>query len=340
VVRPPAGLDGRGARPLDPGHLGLRLAGTTTFGLATEDAELLRAAPQALRRLDQPRYLDWDGADAYADSIEGALLLLNRFPEAEGVRGLEKVLPLFLGKPGDDGVVEGWYGDGDYALTALMAALYYTPGACCRPWRPDVGLGTVPDGPGARVRLTAEKGWKGRLHFDRPRHRLHFRLPRNYPRLNEFPERFTVEPAAEYRARLGAGREVVPPGAGLAGGWPWRCRPEERWPSRCGRKVRPGRPSPDPAAASSLPSRPTRINGPHPVRGGVSACPSHPLFREPSGKVLDLGLRRVTIPLYCPKRVRGTFPRRVHNTGIVSLAPELPLLASRCSPEPDFPNPL
>ncbi len=201
-----------------PDTWGYALAGTTTFGLATEDADLLRAAPQALRHLDRPRYLDWQGADAYADSIEGALLLLNRFAEPEGFRWLDNVLPLFLGKQTDDGVVEGWYGDGNYARTALMVALYHTQGTSCRPWKPDLRFGAVRDGKGVRVVLAADKGCQGKLVFDRPRHRLHLKLPVNYPRLNEFPEWFTVEPEGRDRVRVATGEEVVRSGTELAEG--------------------------------------------------------------------------------------------------------------------------
>jgi hypothetical protein len=201
-----------------PDTWGYALAGTTTFARASDDAELLKAAPQALRRIDRPRYLDWHGADAYADSIEGALLLLNRFPEPEGFGWLEKVLPLFFGKQQDDGVVEGWYGDGNYARTALMVGLYYTQGTMCRPWRSDLCFGTVREGKGLRIAVSAEKAWQGKLVFDPQRHRLHLKLPVNYPRLNEFPEWFTFDPAQQYQVRVGAEKEVLLSGADLARG--------------------------------------------------------------------------------------------------------------------------
>lgn len=203
-----------------PDTWGYALSAALTFGRATEDAALVEAARHALRHLNQPRYLHWDGADAYADSIEGALYLLNRLPTPEGFGWLEQVLPLFLGRQRDDGIVEGWYGDGNYARTALLAALYYTQGATVRPWKPDLRLGAVRQDDELRLALSAETDWEGWLRFDAPRHREHFRLPVNYARLNEFPEWFTVEPGATYRLRLGngAGRRVT--GAELARGLP------------------------------------------------------------------------------------------------------------------------
>ena len=185
-----------------PDTWGYALSAALTFGRATGDAALIEAARHALRHIDQPRYLHWSDADAYADSIEGALYLLNRLPTRQGFDWLEKMLPLFLGKQSESGIVEGWYGDGNYARTALLAALYFTQGATCRPWRADLHLGAVREGDTLHLLLSAEKDWEGQLRFDTPRHREHVRLPANYARLNEFPEWFAPEPAARYEVKV------------------------------------------------------------------------------------------------------------------------------------------
>jgi len=203
-----------------PDTWGYALSGTVTFGMVTGNASLKEAGIFALKNLDKPRYLDWAGADSYADSIEGGLLLLNRFPRKEGFHWLEKVLPLFLGKQQEDGIVEGWYGDGNYARTALMAALFYTQGARCQPWRNDLRFGAVRQGKTLRLAITAPKEWQGRVFLDVPRHRLNLRLPFNYPRLNEFPEWFTVEPTAAYGVKLNGGQELIRTGRELAEGIP------------------------------------------------------------------------------------------------------------------------
>lgn len=210
-----------------PDTWGYALAAAHTFGTATSDAALLAAVRRALQHIDQPRYLHWSDADAYADSIEGALYLLNRLPTREGFAWLEKMLPLFLGKQRDDGIVEGWYGDGNYARTALMAALYFTQGATCHPWRSDLRLGAVREGHTLQLALTADKDWAGTLRFDTPRHREHLRLPVNYARLNEFPEWFTVETAFGYQLKIGHERSRRVTGAELAGGVPLRLKTGE-----------------------------------------------------------------------------------------------------------------
>jgi hypothetical protein len=199
-----------------PDTWGYALSATATFALATGDGQLLDSVKAALRNVDKPRYLDWNGADAYADSIEGATYLLNRFPSRETVNWLEKVLPIFLGKQRDDGIVEGWYGDGNYARTALLAARYYTQGTMARPWRADLRFGAMRDGDSLTLLVTAEKDWQGKIMFDQPRHRLNLRLPMNHLRLNEWSEWFTVKSDRQYRvksdgsaARIMSGDELV-----------------------------------------------------------------------------------------------------------------------------------
>jgi dienelactone hydrolase len=207
-----------------PDTWGYALAAAHTFGTATGDPTLLAAVRRALQHIDQPRYLEWNDADAYADAIEGSLLLLNRVPEREGFAWLDKMLPLFLGKQRDDGIVEGWYGDGNYARTALMTAFYFTQGATCQPWRADLRLGAVREGDTLHLALSAEKDWEGTLRFDTPRHREHLRLPVNYARLNEFPQWSTVEASETYHLRLASEDARHVTGAELGRGIPMKLK--------------------------------------------------------------------------------------------------------------------
>ncbi len=201
-----------------PDTWGYAMAAAHTFGTAVGDSALTEAARQALRGVHRPRYLLWSDADAYADAIEGALLLLNRMPEPAGFAWLESMLPLFLSKQREDGIIEGWYGDGNYARTALMTGLYYTQGVTCQPWRPDLRVGAIREGATLRLVLAADHAWEGTLRFDVPRHREHLRLPVNYARLNEFPEWYTVDAAREYRVVVGSEPPKVRTGRELSGG--------------------------------------------------------------------------------------------------------------------------
>lgn len=206
---------GRVLDPATPDTWGYALCGVATLGGANGKGYGGKTARMALRHLTQDRYLTWDGADSYADSIEGGLILLNRFPEPAGFAWLERVLPIFLGKQRDDGVVEGWYGDGNYARTALMAGLYFTQGVRCIPWNDKIRFGAVRCGQDLQLGAQSDEDWEGRFVLDRPRHRLHLNLPIDYPRLNEFPEWFTVEDDAEYAVAIDGRKPVIVTGAKL-----------------------------------------------------------------------------------------------------------------------------
>ncbi len=139
------------------------------------------------------------GADGLADTAEGGLNLLNRIPVASGFAWVDKMVGKIIRKQGADGIVEGWYGDGNSARTALMYALWKTQGITVMPWRWDVKLGALhqPDGTTA-IYLAAARPWRGTLRFDRPRHRDYFHMPIDYPRINQFPEWTTVEEGQTY----------------------------------------------------------------------------------------------------------------------------------------------
>jgi len=137
----------------------------------------------------------WQGgsADGYADSIEGAINLFNREPIDSALEWIDTEIDAMWAKQGPDGVIEGWHGDGNVARTAIMFALLRTCGLTVQPWRADVRIGAVEKDGAVYVSLyAAEESWTGRLVADKPRHRVNLNLPIDYPRINQFPEWFTV----------------------------------------------------------------------------------------------------------------------------------------------------
>ena len=86
-----------------------------------------------------------------------------------------------------------------------MYVLWKTGGTHLEPWRADVRLGAVRDGEDLLLSLAADQPWKGRILFDTPRHRTIMHLPMDYPRINQFPEWFTVEVGRRYSVRDAAG---------------------------------------------------------------------------------------------------------------------------------------
>jgi hypothetical protein len=119
-----------------------------------------------------------------------------------------------------DGIVEDWHGDGNVIRTALMYAMWKSQGARLEPWNRRVHLGAVREGDRALFSVTAEAPWSGVVRLDHPRHRDHLHLPINYPRLNEWPEWFTVEHDRRYLLTVGSAAPVERLGAELVQGVP------------------------------------------------------------------------------------------------------------------------
>lgn len=159
-------------------------------------------------------------ADGFADSIEGAISLINREPVDSAADWADSQIRIMWSVQKPDGVIEGWHGDGNFARTSLMYALWKTQGVTVQPWRADVRFGAVRDGEGLLIFLTADQPWKGRVIFDRPRHKLLMRLPLDYPRINQFPEWFTVQGDASYQVALEEGKTQTLKGTDLAKGIP------------------------------------------------------------------------------------------------------------------------
>ncbi len=143
-------------------------------------------------------------ADGFADSIEGAINLVNRESSDSAAEWVDSQTQMMWAIQKRDGIIEGWHGDGNFARTSLMYALWKTQGLTVEPWRADMCFGAVQSGGGLFVVLSADSEWSGRVLFDRPRHKEFMRLPLDYARINQFPQWFTVQGDLSY--------EVVSPG--------------------------------------------------------------------------------------------------------------------------------
>lgn len=162
------------------------------------------AVRKALSNLNEHyRNYPWEGtsADGYADSIESAINLYNREPVSSVADWLDSEIKRMWNIQKEDGVIEGWHGDGNFARTTIMYCLWKTAGLSIQPWRQDVIFGAVQDGDTLRISLRSEKAWQGKLIFDTPRHKTIMKLPLDWPRINQFPQWFTVESEKSYTVR-------------------------------------------------------------------------------------------------------------------------------------------
>ncbi|HXG32562.1 MAG TPA: hypothetical protein VNJ11_04305 [Bryobacteraceae bacterium] len=165
------------------------------FYQASGEEKYRAAVRRVLRNLPKYRNYDWEngGMDGYADSIEGALYLAAREPLPEALDWIESETNVLLARQREDGTIERWYGDGNWNRTLLLYALMKTQGCYLKHWAPGVELGAVREGERLYLTVHASRKWSGRLVFDFARHRRVLQLARNYVRLNEWPEWYTVD---------------------------------------------------------------------------------------------------------------------------------------------------
>jgi hypothetical protein len=108
-------------------------------------------------------------------------------------------MKILVGYQQPDGTIERWYGDGNWNRTLLLHAMMKTQGCYLENWRPGVELGAVRDGDGLYFTVHSSNRWGGRVRFDYKRHSRVMNLSKNYVRLNEWPEWYTVDENTLYR---------------------------------------------------------------------------------------------------------------------------------------------
>jgi len=208
-----------------------------TFYMVTGEQKYRDAVIRVLKNLPKYRNHDWEkgSQDGYADAIESALYLISREPVPEAVDWVESEIKVLQAYQRPDGLIECWYGDGNWARTNLLYALWKSQGCFVEGWREGVRVGAEKQGQQLYVSLECPAGWTGRLRFDYARHKREMNFDRNYVRLNEWPEWFTVDENAIYQIKdQASGARQVRLGSELKQGIPvsgslqWILRPLAR----------------------------------------------------------------------------------------------------------------
>jgi tagatose 1,6-diphosphate aldolase len=214
--------------PLDRGQAdnwGYVYGAMYTFYMVTNESKYREAVRHALKNLPRYRHYDWEHGrqDGHADTIESALYLVARelVPEALDFIETEMRTLMAFQKPNGDGTVESAYPDGNWARTVLLYALMKTQGCYVDDWREGVRLGAHRAGKNRLyLSLEAPRSWRGKLHFDFARHRRVLNFDRDYVRLNEWPEWFTVDENTLYEIKDASGHVRVLLGSELKDGVP------------------------------------------------------------------------------------------------------------------------
>ena len=189
---------------------------------------VLTALPKYRAHVWEPRPKDprlpLGSFDGYADAIESALYLVNREPVPEALDWIETETARMLAMQRPDGHLEDWYGEGNFNRTLLLYALMKSQGVMPAAKAPGLAIGAMRDGQTLRLHVAGVQ--RVTLQFDTARHRRVLNFSRNYVRLNEFPEWYTVDPTWLYRlsgpdgtARVRLGAELVRGEPFTAGAW-------------------------------------------------------------------------------------------------------------------------
>lgn len=216
-------IDAATLKPIDAGlsdNWGYVYGAVYTFYQCTREEKYREAVRRVLKNLTKYRNYDWERGsfDGYADTIESALYLVAREPVPEALDWIESEIRVMAAMQQPSGLIEHWYGEGNFNRTLLLYILYKSQG--CRPdrWVAGVQAGAVRDGERLYLSVGAPKGWQGRICFDYARHRRVLNFDKNYVRLNEFPEWYTVDENTLYKLRPAVGDERILLGSELIAG--------------------------------------------------------------------------------------------------------------------------
>lgn len=191
---------------------------------ATGETKYRDAVLRVLRNLAKYRDYDWtkpsNTVDDLADSIEGAIYLAAYEPVPEALAWIDHSIPKMFPYQKPDGFIERWYGDGNWNRTLLLYALMKTQGCRLEAWEPGVELGAVREGDTLYLSLHSPQAWSGKVAFDFARHRRILNLKKNYARLNQWPEWYTVDENTLYSVRdEKTGKAEVRSGSELKSGY-------------------------------------------------------------------------------------------------------------------------
>ena len=179
-----------------------------TVYLVDKKIEYIDAVRKPFKALNlEYRNYDWEprkglalgSHDGYADALESGINLLNRENDFDLGQWIDSEIQVMFGMQQADGIIEGWHGDGNFARTSLMYGLWKTQGARLSPWNPNLRLGATSSEKETYFILSTQVDWEGLLIFDPMRHKSILKLPVDYPRINQFPEWFSVDPNRDYQ---------------------------------------------------------------------------------------------------------------------------------------------
>lgn len=183
---------------------GYDFVGYLDYDLALGTRRYYEAIRRPLGNLLEPRYMkfNWDSGsrDNVADSVEGGLYLLYRFPVTEAFVWADREMATMLVDHTDPNRLWGVHKlEANTVRTVLIHTMLHTRNTIARPWKQGLQLGAAPCRDGICIYMKSDEPYEGILQFDIPRHRLYMGFENDWPRMNAVPEWFTVEPDQSHR---------------------------------------------------------------------------------------------------------------------------------------------
>ncbi|MBN2012181.1 hypothetical protein JW960_22825 [candidate division KSB1 bacterium] len=188
--------------------------GFYTVYLIDKENKYRDAVLHALSSLKKYRNFDWEAgsADGFADAIESALNLYNRESLPDVADWIDSEMKIMWSLQDssyresaqqwkNSGIIEGWYGDGNFARTTIMYCFWKTQGVFVSPWKEDVIVGADYKNNELYLSIKSAQAWKGKILFDTQRYKDGMKLPIDFPRINQFPEWYTINPQMQYEVK-------------------------------------------------------------------------------------------------------------------------------------------
>lgn len=212
---------------------GYDFVGFLDYDLALGTNRYEDAIRRPMTNLLKPRYekFNWDhgSRDNVADSVEGGLYLLYRYPTPEAFLWADReIATLLVDHTDSDRLWDVHKLEANTVRTVLIHTMLHTRNTTARPWVQGLQLGAAPSGDGICIYMKSADAYTGRLQFDVPRHRITMGFEQDWPRMNAVPEWFTVEPDAthEYTVEdMDSGAARVVSGKSLSEGLPIQLDP-------------------------------------------------------------------------------------------------------------------
>jgi hypothetical protein len=156
--------------------------------------------------------------------------MYNRIPGDEVAQWIDSEIKVMWAKQQESGIIEGWHGDGNFARTTIMYNLWKSKGLYVHPWRSDLLLGAEQKGDTLLISLQSEKPWQGILFFDDNRFTENMHLPLDWPRINQFPQWFSVNHNQSYTLiNIDGGEKKNKSGDDLKKGIPLSLEGKVKW---------------------------------------------------------------------------------------------------------------